>query len=59
MHRHVEAKALEKKDRKRLLEKLDKEISDLKEIDEAIQKIIGDLEAQAKRLRYQQTLTEE
>ena len=50
---------MEKTDRKRLLEKLDKEISDLKEIDEAIQKIIGDLEAQAKRLRYQQTLPTE
>ncbi len=50
---------MEKKDRKGLLELLETEISDLKEIGDVIQEIVGRLESQAKRLRYQQTLPTE
>lgn len=50
---------MEKKDRKELLERIEKELSELKELDGVIQKIIRDLEAQAKHLRYQQTLSTE
>lgn len=50
---------MEKRDRKELLERIEKELSELKELDGVVQKIIGDLESQAKRLRYQQTLPTE
>ena len=48
-----------KKDRKELLERIEKELSELRELDKVVQKIIENLESQAKRLRYQQTLSTE
>lgn len=50
---------LAKKERKELLEMIEKDLSALKELYEAIQMIIEKLESQAKRLRYQQTLPTE
>lgn len=47
---------MEKKERKELLRRIEKEISELKELGEVVFGIVEKLEAQAKRLRYQQTL---
>jgi len=50
---------VEKKERQELLRRIEKEISELKELGEVVSGIIEKLESQAKYLRYQQTLTTE
>ncbi len=50
---------MEKKERQELLKRIEKEISELKELGDMVSGIIEKLESQAKRLRYQQTLTAE
>lgn len=50
---------MEKKERKELLELLEKGISELEELDKVVQRIIEKLESQLQRLRFQQTLPTE
>jgi len=47
---------LEKKDRAKLLEEIESDISSLKGTDDVLHEVLRKLEAQAVHLRYQQTL---